>query len=73
MSDVPPPIERTIENPLLEEDREQLEAAMELRDRVQPLITKAKAAGIDLGDLENQINVEAERAKRIRDSFFPGY
>lgn len=58
--------------PLTEEHLEALNTAIEAADAVDSLIQRAQIAGIELGDLPQQVQNERERARAIKQAFFPG-
>lgn len=60
------------ENILGEPEKQMLDEAISIAEAVRPLVQRAKQAGIDLGDLESQLNQQEESARKIRQNFFPG-
>jgi|TARA_Y100000310_G_C20701625_1_gene830510 hypothetical protein len=58
--------------PLTDEHLTILNTALSAADAVESLIERARIAGIDLGDLPEQLHTEVDRARNIKQAFFPG-
>ncbi len=59
-------------NPLTSEHRDALDTAIAAADATEEVINRAKMAGIDLGDLPEQIAAGRDQARAIKQAFFPG-
>ena len=63
--------EQSTSAPLTGEDKDALDGALEAGDEIRGLISRAKAAGIDTTEAENELNTQLGRARSIRQAFFP--
>lgn len=57
--------------PLTGEDKNALDAALAAGDEIRGLLSRAKAAGIDVTEPEAELNKQLARARSIRQAFFP--
>jgi len=58
--------------PLLDdEDKANIDAAIESSDSIRENIQRAKSAGLDIGDKEEKLNASVDKLKAIRGAFFP--
>ena len=62
--------ERDPMQPLGRENAEQLDDALRMVDEVKPLLDRARAAGINLGRLPDELESRAQQARSIRTTFF---
>lgn len=69
---IDPELMKQIEQPLTEEHQTSLQDSIDLGAALQPLIMKAKNAGIPIGTVEDDIKEQVDRAVNIRNEFFPG-
>lgn len=69
MTDIPP--QGTVDNPLSTAQLQELDDAISAGESVKPLIQRAIAAGIDLGNLPTEIDESIQRARQIKNVFNP--
>lgn len=56
---------------LSEEDKSAINTVLDMEQEVREDIARAKAAGIDIGEIEEQFDRDITRARAIKQSFFP--
>lgn len=61
-----------VQNPLGEDDLEAINQQLQNITEVENLMRKARSAGIDLGDREEQLREDRARLLKIKQTFFPG-
>ncbi len=61
-----------VDNPLTEEDLNQINVALTEIESAEGIIAQAKRAGIELGPQEVMARDTKEKLLRIKQAFFPG-
>lgn len=60
------------QNPLTEQDREEIDRALQAAEDAQALIEQAARAGMDVAEFQSRTREARDRLLRIKSTFFPG-